>query len=436
MLSGLINTAERTLLDANLIQIDGGTQMRASLDAATVQEYQDAMQPAGWGDFPPVICYYDGTQYWLADGFHRVAAFRAAAATLDQPARIPADVRSGTRRDAILHAAGANASHGLRRTSADKRRAVETLLRDAEWGMWSNREIARRCGVDEKTVRETKKDLKIDTAENPQYNHPKTGQPTTMRTANIGANRQPAMRRYESGLPALNVPLPTAVAPVVASVVVATPVDGEKLLTEWTEADWANYSAAKNAAPVALDVVAVDETPLPAWVTGEPQPVSHRDGYDSDEWYTPGWVIEAARSVMGEIDLDPASCELAQETVQAGLYWTKQQDGCRAGWFGRVWLNPPYSTPAAFVDKLIDSYTAGDVKQACVLLNNSTETRWFQRLLARFPVVFFNQRLAFWRHDHADVGARQGQAVFYLGPEVERFCDIFGDHGIVVRRVD
>jgi hypothetical protein len=119
MLSGLINTAERTMHDASLIQIDGGTQMRASLDAATVQEYQDAMQPAGWGDFPPVICYYDGAQYWLADGFHRVAAFRAAAATLDQPARIPADVRSGTRRDAILHAAGANASHGLRRATID-----------------------------------------------------------------------------------------------------------------------------------------------------------------------------------------------------------------------------------------------------------------------------------------------------------------------------
>ena len=165
-------------------------------------------------------------------------------------------------------------------------------------------------------------------------------------------------------------------------------------------------------------------------------PVSQRDGYDSDEWYTPRWVIEAARSVMGEIDLDPASCALAQDVVQAGLFWSKTQGGERMGWFGRVWLNPPYSAPALFVEKLMSEYRDGSVKQAVVLLNNATETGWFQALLARFPVCFLSKRLAFWRHDHADVGARQGQAVFYLGPDVERFCEVFGEFGIVVRRVD
>ncbi len=237
----------------------------------------------------------------------------------------------------------------------------------------------------------------------------------------------------------------------------------EKLLVDWTDEDWAAYGfeakapavesteAAEDAA--AIDLVVDGDQPLPAWVDGEADkpvtlrdlelaaqaqaaPVSHREGYDSDEWYTPGWVIEAATAVMGQIDLDPASCELAQETVQAGLYWTKQQDGCRMTWFGRVWLNPPYSAPGAFVDKLLDEYTAGNVKQACVLLNNATETKWFQRLLARFPVCFFSQRLAFWRHDHEDVGARQGQALFYLGPDVEKFVEVFGEHGIVVKRLD
>ena len=139
---------------------------------------------------------------------------------------------------------------------------------------------------------------------------------------------------------------------------------------------------------------------------------------------------------MGEIDLDPASCELAQEVVQAGLFWSKQQGGERMGWFGRVWLNPPYSEPKAFVDKLLAEYAHGNVKQAVVLLNNATETGWFQALLARFPVCFLSKRLAFWRHDHADVGARQGQAVFYLGPDVEKFCEVFGEFGIVVKRLD
>lgn len=207
----------------------------------------------------------------------------------------------------------------------------------------------------------------------------------------------------------------------------------------------------------ALDLVVDGDQPLPGWVDADAEqraidaakriaeatpagwtaaPVSHREGYDSDEWYTPGWVLQSALAVMGQIDLDPASCELAQEVVQAGLYWTKKQDGCHMTWFGRVWLNPPYSAPGAFVDKLLDEYMAGNVQQACVLLNNATETRWFQRLLARFPVCFFSQRLAFWRHDHEDVGARQGQALFYLGADVEKFVEVFGEHGIVVKRLD
>jgi hypothetical protein len=182
--------------------------------------------------------------------------------------------------------------------------------------------------------------------------------------------------------------------------------------------------------PVALAAASAASTPA------EAEPVSQREGYDSDEWYTPGWVVDAARRVLGGIDLDPASCAMAQEVVQAGVFWSKQQDGCRVEWAGRVWLNPPYSAPGPFVEKLIDEYTHGRVSQACVLLNNATETKWFQRLLARFPVCFFNQRMEFWRHDHSGVGARQGQALFYLGPGVGLFCEVFGEFGIVVRRVD
>ena len=170
------------------IKVDGGTQMRAQLDAATVTEYAESMADAGWGKFPPIIAYYDGTDYWLADGFHRLAAFRSLANYSD--ALIPADVRSGTRRDAILHAAGANASHGLRRTNADKRRAVETLLRDDEWTKWSNREIARRCAVDEGTVRKVRGDLER-TAEIPQSDERHGADGRTTNTANIGAKPGP-----------------------------------------------------------------------------------------------------------------------------------------------------------------------------------------------------------------------------------------------------
>lgn len=133
------------------IRTNGGTQMRSGLNEVTVSEYAEAMTLANdYIPFPPLIVFYDGQDYWLGDGFHRHAA---AGKAFNEDCSIPCDIRSGTRRDAVLYAAGANADHGLRRTNADKQRAIKTLLDDTEWSSWSNREIARRCKVDEKTVR-------------------------------------------------------------------------------------------------------------------------------------------------------------------------------------------------------------------------------------------------------------------------------------------
>jgi hypothetical protein len=142
-------------LNINDIRIDGGTQSRAAINHDTVQEYSDAMVDGEdlcsgrSGD--PVTVFYDGSSYWLADGFHRLEAAKVACWL-----SIDVEVRQGTQRDAILYSVGANGAHGLRRTNADKRRAVEVLLNDEEWKCWSNSEIARRCGVDEKTVRNIK----------------------------------------------------------------------------------------------------------------------------------------------------------------------------------------------------------------------------------------------------------------------------------------
>lgn len=122
------------------IRTDGGTQSRIGLDRAKVEEYREAI--ASGDDFPALVAFYDGTDYWLADGFHRHAAAKLAGVDV-----FLVDVKQGTRRDAVLYAVGANATHGLPRTADDKRRAVETLLRDEEWAQWSDREIARRCKV-------------------------------------------------------------------------------------------------------------------------------------------------------------------------------------------------------------------------------------------------------------------------------------------------
>ncbi len=131
---------------------DGGAEMRVEMKPDVVREYADEM--AAGAIFPPVVVYHDGTEYWLADGFHRVAAARKL-----ERETIAAEVREGTARDAIIHGIGANASHGLRRTQADKRRAVERLLRDDEWGKWSNRQIAKVARVDHKTVGKIRREL-------------------------------------------------------------------------------------------------------------------------------------------------------------------------------------------------------------------------------------------------------------------------------------
>lgn len=169
------------------IRVDGGTQMRAAINPETVADYAARFQEyAGWGDFPAVILFYDGTDYWLGDGYHRIAAWRQAFHGDSPHDTVRALVNPGTRRDAILYAAGANSNHGLRRTNADKRRAVETLLRDEEWRKWSDHEIARRCCVDPKTVGNIRREL---TVEFPQSNTRKAADGRAINTANIGSNR-------------------------------------------------------------------------------------------------------------------------------------------------------------------------------------------------------------------------------------------------------
>ncbi len=107
------------------IRTDGGTQPREYLNELVLSEYAESMTDGT--AFPPVVVFFDGSHYWLADGFHRFFAAKKCGAQ-----EIDADVRQGTRRDAKLYAVGANAAHGLRRTNVDKRRAALTLLQDEE----------------------------------------------------------------------------------------------------------------------------------------------------------------------------------------------------------------------------------------------------------------------------------------------------------------
>jgi ParB family chromosome partitioning protein len=156
----------------------------------------------------------------------------------------------------------------------------------------------------------------------------------------------------------------------------------------------------------------------------------------NNEWYTPPEYIEAARLVMGGIDLDPASSEIANRIVKATVYFTAEDDGLRFGWDGKVWMNPPYSRDliGKFTEKLTGHFLGGEVTEAIVLVNNATETDWFQAMLvASSAVCFVGQRIKFIDLDGNASGAPlQGQAILYLGRNRELFAEHFEKFGTVL----
>lgn len=144
---------ELTPLAISAIRRDGGTQPRASIHVETTREYAQAMKDGA--DLGAPVVFYDGAQYWLADGFHRVIGWMH-----EGKLTMECDVRQGTREDAILYSAGANSKHGMRRTNEDKRRGVLSVLTIPRFrdGMTLD-EIARHCDVSLKFVKDIQGEL-------------------------------------------------------------------------------------------------------------------------------------------------------------------------------------------------------------------------------------------------------------------------------------
>ena len=186
---------------------------------------------------PPVTVFYDGTAYWLADGFHRYWAKKRSDGK-----SILTEVHQGTQRDAILYSLGANTDHGLRRNNADKRKAVLTMLEDEEWSRWSDNEIARRCAVGNEMVSRTRRSLCESQSEKsprkPRTYKTKHGTKARMNTANIGRkqhhgpNSPNPIRQPRPALAQTNLNLPH------------DPVYGAKAIVAALGADYARNLAA------------------------------------------------------------------------------------------------------------------------------------------------------------------------------------------------
>jgi len=156
-----------------------------------------------------------------------------------------------------------------------------------------------------------------------------------------------------------------------------------------------------------------------------------------NEWYTPKPYIEAARAVMGTIDLDPASSQEANKIVKAEAIHTAEDNGLKQDWAGRLWLNPPYASELVgkFIEKLAASVESGEVTEALVLVNNGTETKWFARLASVSAMLCFpTGRVKFW-HPNKVATPLQGQAVAYIGKNGKRFAEHFKSFGIVAEIV-
>jgi len=476
------------------IRMDGGTQARAGLDNQTLAEYAESWltlshRQNGFLEMPLIIVYHDGESYWLADGFHRVVAYRQfldGGSASASPRAIRAEVRMGTKRDAVLYACGANATHGLKRTQADKRRAIETLLGDEEWKQWSDSEIARRCNVTHPTVAAVRRDLYPENLQDSR---------TVERNGTTYQQKPPAPKPNISDQPMLpNMPDPPTPSDVPAEYAIVQRrlaahgitllsnmqghhrafVTRKEGMTGVVTFDWADVlsklerleamAAPPDPSPPTLTVNGTprpgpmhglapnpylkDVHPLPdpaharaleeqiesdripeAGMQIEPQPI-----YESDGWYTPQWMVDAARTTMGSIDTDPATCAAAQAIVQAETWYTAAENGLTQPWSGHVWCNPPYSNPMPWAERMVALYQSGAIGAGMMLVNCTCSPKW-ARLLWRQAnaVCLLSSRIDFWHPSKSNANGSydRDSALFYFGADCGGFVAAFSGYGVI-----
>ncbi len=171
---------------------------------------------------------------------------------------------------------------------------------------------------------------------------------------------------------------------------------------------------------------------------------------DSNAWFTPSNYIEAVRSALGGvIHLDPFSSTAANAVVKAEQFYTEDDDAFAQDWnldangvkraSGQertVFMNPPYSGKlcSEAVNMFIDEWNKGSFTQGVFLVNNATETKWFQRAFYNATAVCFtNHRISFWNADGKKMsGNTRGQAFFYFGKDTSEFKEAFAEHGVVI----
>ena len=301
-----------------------------------------------------------------------------------------------------------------RTTNEEKRQTVEQFFSefpDAE--QLSNREIAKRCGVDEKLVRKIRKEL---------FPEPEP-EPTPEQEEEIA----PVQTIIDSTAHVDNTPTPEP--------------EQEQALEEITQVTEVTEPILEPEVEPEQEPVEEEEVkpePEVSKPTEKSATLTALQSSESNEWYTPARYIYAARELMGGIDLDPASCEQANKTVKAARIYDSTSNGLDPDnkWDGCVWLNPPYgftdgkSNQEVWTNRLIVQFKSGITKEAVLLVNANTEAKWFQPLYD-FPICFTDHRIRFYSDGEDDNQPTQGNAFIYFGPKGKNkdFKDIFSKFG-------
>lgn len=364
------------------------------------------------GVLVPVELDEDGN---ILDGFHRVKACKELEKDW------PSITRFGlTEQEKRTHARRVNMNR--RHLSAEqKREQIKAQLRDTP--EWSNNRIAGALGVADMTVASARSAMEAS-GELPKLGS-RQGADGKLRPSEMPKTEEHPEQPTMAGIFAADAKGAEEVRKVIeksegeSGIAQAAQQEVEKMSKGETTPKAATEAIEKATTEQAVNVVAFSS--------------------ETNEYYTPSEYIEAARSVMGGIDLDPASHPKAQQTIKAAKYFAEADDGLSQEWIGRVWLNPPYgktgseSNQGLWAQRLIDQHQNGNATEGIVLVRAAVGYDWFEKLWDALPVCFARKRLSFTKSDGTDDGqSKQGTAFFYVGPDPTRFIEVFRQFGRVI----
>ena len=163
---------------------------------------------------------------------------------------------------------------------------------------------------------------------------------------------------------------------------------------------------------------------------------------ETQEWYTPPDIIDLVRTVMGGIDLDPASHPVPQEWIQALSVFYAGSNAWDIAWVGRVFMNPPYgktgtrSNQDLWMRKLLSEIYFRRIPQAIALTKTVPGYKWWDFLFNKGwpgPVCITQGRIEFISGDGKKKGkSKSASSFWYYGPNEKGFTRVFGEIGRVI----